>query len=191
MRGFHLGCPIVDCDDWQARQRQIGLQQQQAGPLTTRSFGNYEHDVGVILAFIQLDANSKVAACRPTDGTDVSTTTYTRALGMQKSIGNGTIVTQPWSSAGVFLFTLDEPWIALVGADVQLIDQGAVNAVLPAVDANVTGSTTSGEFPGNNGNLAVQTVRVRFRSTTGTLTDLIASTGYWLTLFLKRSGVKG
>lgn len=151
---------------------------------------SFEGESVSISAFIALDGSSNVIGYAPTASIPTAAGPYTRALGLQKSIGPaGGIITQPHTGTGVYVFTLDDPWYGAIEGWVQQIDPGAVNLVTPYVDANVGAAQVLGAFPGNNPALAAQTVRVRFRGTTGTLTDPAASTGFWLGLKLRRSGV--
>lgn len=161
-------------------------------PLTSQIWSHYETDAVSINAFIALDGSSNVVGYAPTSAGSLNlTTAYTRAKGMQKAIGQaGAIITQPHTATGVYLFTLDEPWFGCVNAAANLIDPGAVASLTPYVDSNVTTATSGlGWFPGQNMTLAAQTVRVRWRNTAGALTDPTVSTGFFLTLTLKRSGV--
>jgi hypothetical protein len=160
-------------------------------PFGNRAGGNLENETYDIFAFIALDGSSNVIGFAPTTSPPTAAGPYSRVRGLGKSIGQaGAVITQPHTSAGVYLFTLDEPWFGMVGAGVQLIDQGAVAAVNAFVDANVGPNLLGGAFPGNNPALAAQTVRVRFRTASaGALADPVASTGFWLWLELKRTGV--
>lgn len=152
---------------------------------------NFEHDVQEILAFIALDGSSNVIGLAPT-AAPVGAGPYTLAKGLSKAIGiAGAVVTQPHDATGEYVFTLDEPWQALIGAVVTPTDSAA--ATLDAsVDANVRANTTgvrAGVDPGTNTSLTAQTVRVRFRTSAGTLTDPPANTGFWLRLALKRTAI--
>src|SRR6185437_8029058 len=106
---------------------------------------------------------------------------------LDKAIGfAGAVVTQPYTSTGLYKFLLDEPWIALLDWDVNLIDQGAVAIPVPVLKANVRANTTSadaGRVPGTDPAVAAQTIELRFRSAAaGALTDIAVSTGFWLRL---------
>lgn len=145
-------------------------------------------------ALIALDGSSNVIGYLPTGGPLVLTTLYTRAKGLQRAIGQaGSVIIQPHTATGTYVFTLDEPWFAAIEAWVQIADQGAVQQNNYAIDANVTATTASslyGFFPGQDQSLAAQTVRVRFRTNAagGALTDPAANTKFWLGLKLRRSG---
>jgi hypothetical protein len=163
-----------------------------ASPFTSQVFGHYEHDVGEILGFVALDGASNVVGYAPTTpGAAVATTSYTRIKGAQKAIGPaGGVLLQPHTATGTYLFTLDEPWIALLAPWAQLIDQGAVGSLTPYFDANVTNQTSGiGALPGNNSALGVATIRLRWRNNAGTLTDPVASTGFWVGFTLQRSAI--
>lgn len=167
-----------------------------ASPLGSRTIEHLEHETCVINAFIALDSASNVIGIAPTaSGAATLTGPYTLGKGLTNAIGpaagalGSTVLNQPHTTTGTYVFTLDEPWIALLNADVMQTDPGAVNQIEAYVDANVTNQTTNiGAAPGNNSALAVRTVRIRFRGTTGSLTDPTVSTGFWLQLWLKRSG---
>lgn len=161
-------------------------------PFTSQVFGHYEHDVSEILGFVALDGSANVVGFAPTTaGGIVPTTSYTRIKGAQKAIGPaGGVLLQPHTATGTYLFTLDEQWIALLSPWAQLIDQGAVAPLSPYFDANVTNQTAGiGNLPGNNPALGVGTVRLRWRNTSGTLTDPVVSTGFWIGFTLMRSGI--
>ena len=157
--------------------------------LTNRADGSFENESISLSAFIALDGSSNVIGFAPTATPPTLAGPYTRAKGLQKAIGPaGGVVTQPHTSTGVYVFTLDDPWFAAIEAWVQQIDQGAIAQLTYAIDCNVGPNTLGGAWPGNNPALAAQTVRVRFRNNAGTLTDPAASTGFWLGLKLKRTG---
>ncbi len=159
-------------------------------PFANRSDNTFENESQCLSAFIALDGSSNVIGFSPTASPPTLVGPYTRAKGLQKAIGPaGAIITQPHTGAGVYVFTLDEPWFAAVEAWVQLIDQGAVSQLNSCVDANVGPNTAGGAWPGNNPALAAQTIRIRFRANAGTLTDPVANTGFWLGCKLKRTGV--
>src|SRR5271170_6798967 len=163
--------------------------------------GNYkgiqtlEHDVTEIQGFIALDGSSNVIGTLPTNAAP-GTGFYTRLLGLQRAIGiAGAIKTQPHQSAGLYYFTLDEAWNALLDWSVEMYDQGAVAQLTPSVIANVRANVNgpyAGNLPGTNTGLtnpAIQIVQVRFRIAAGTLTDPVASTGFWMKLKLMRTAV--
>lgn len=149
---------------------------------------SYEGEIRVVAGFVALDGSSNVIGYAPTATVPSATGPYTRLMGAQIAIGPaGGVITQPHTAAGTYIFTLDEPYMALLNADVQLTDQGAVQTLARFVDANVSGSTSGvGKLPGNNTALAPQTVRVLFRTNAagGALANPVASTGFWLTLWL-------
>lgn len=161
-------------------------------PLANRADQALENESMSISAFIALDGSANVIGIYPTTGPAVLTGPYTRGRGLDRSIGQaGAVVTQPHTSAGVYVFTLNDPWFAGTEAWAQLVDQGAVAQLNYGVDVNVTavtGSSSYGFMPGQNQTLAAQTIRVRFRVAAGTLTDPVASTGFWLGIKLKRTG---
>lgn len=153
-----------------------------------RTGGTFEAQLFELGGFVALDGSSNVIGFAPTTTIPTVAGPYTRVLGLQKAIGPaGGIIIQPHLSAGVYSFTLDEPWYGCIEAWVQLVDQGAVAQLNPAIDVNVGGNTILGAFPGNNPAIAAQTVRVRFRVNAGTLTDPVASTGFFMGLTLVRS----
>ncbi len=157
-------------------------------PLSNRADGSLENENISISGFIALDGSSNVIGYKPTTSPPTLVGPYTRALGLQRAIGQaGAVVTQPHTGAGVYVFTLDEPWQGAIEAWVQLVDQGAIAQLNYGVDVNAGANTLGGANPGNNPALAAQTVRVRFRNNAGTLTDPAASTGFWIGLKLKRT----
>jgi hypothetical protein len=114
--------------------------------------------------------------------------------GLTKAIGiAGAVKTQPYQSTGFYQFTLDKPWFALLHASVVLLDQGANACPVACINANVRNNTTgadAGVQPGTDPTIAAQIVNVKFRlPTTGALTDLQVSTGFWLFLFFKRTAI--
>ncbi len=157
----------------------------------SQDLGHFEHSCAEIFAYIQLDGSSNVVGILPTGPGQNATTNYTRAVGLSNSIGQaGAIITQPHTATGTYIFNLDDFYIALVNSGVQQTDPGAVNTVTAYIDANVTNQTSGiGNLPGNNSALGVGTVRIRFRGTTGTLADPTASTGFWLYLCMRKTGV--
>lgn len=164
--------------------------------LGAQNIQHLEHNVIVFNWFIALDASSKVLPCAPSNAPP-GAGPYTLAKGAAVSIGYGTIVKQPWISTGLFEFTLDQPWGALIGAQVTLYDQGAAACPVASVRANVRSSTSTssttvnpraGIDPGTETSLLVQTVYIRFRlAANGTIADLAASTGFWVQLMLKNT----
>ncbi len=161
--------------------------------LTSQVYGHYENDITLIQGFVALDGAANVVGFQPTAaGALVATTPYTRLKGAQKSIGPaGAIVLQPHTGVGTYVFTLDEPYFALMSPWAQLTDQGAVNAISPFFDANVTSGTSAaiGTMPGNNPAITFQTIRLRWRTGAGALVDPVVSTGFWVGFELKRSGI--
>jgi hypothetical protein len=158
-------------------------------PLSNRATAGLENECLELGGFVALDGSSNVIGFQPTASPPTLAGPYTRLKGMQKSIGPaGGIITQPHTSAGVYVFTLDEPWFGALEAWVQLVDQGAVAQLNAGIDVNAGPNQLGGAFPGNNPALAAQTVRVRFRVAAGTLTDPVASTGFFMGLLLKRTG---
>jgi hypothetical protein len=161
-------------------------------PMGTRAIFHLEHNLYVMTGFIALAANSDVIGSIPT-ATPPGAGPYTSMKGIQKALGvAGSVITQPHMATGVYSFTLDEPWFACYGAWAQPIDQGAVSTIDPGIDINVRNSTTApdaGQVPGTNPAIAAQTVRIRWRTSAGTLADPAASTGFWLTLLLKNTAI--
>ncbi len=156
--------------------------------LYSRTLGHFEKGAVIINAFIALDGSSNVVGYAPTTpGSAVATTAYSLPKGLSNALGPaGGVLNQPHTATGTYIFTLDEPWVCLLNADVMFLDQGAVNALNFFVDANVSNQSANiGSLPGNNPALTPNTVRVRFRGGTGTLTDPVANTGFWLQLWLK------
>lgn len=157
-------------------------------PLGFQADKSLEGESYALSAFIALDGSSNVIGFAPTASPFNIAGPYTRAKGVQKAIGPaGGIITQPHSSAGVYLFTLDEAWFAGTEAWVQLLDQGAVAQLNTMIDANVTSGQALGYFPGQEPALTAQTIRIRFRINAGTLTDPVASTGFYFGMKLKRN----
>lgn len=163
-------------------------------PLGYQADKSLEGESISISALIALDGSSNVIGYLPTTSPLNFSTIFTRAKGLQRAIGQaGSIITQPHTATGVYVFTLDEPWFGAIEAWIQQVDQGAIQQVNGAVDVNVTnttGSSNYGYFPGQDQTLAAQTVRVRFRTTAagGALTDPPANSKFFLGLKLRRSG---
>jgi hypothetical protein len=160
-------------------------------PITNRADGSFENESVSISAYIALDGAANVIGFMPTATPPTAVGPYSRLKGAQNALGPaGAIKTQPHLSAGVYSFTLDEPWFAGTEAWVQLVDQGAVAGLSWYIDANVGPNTLGGAWPGNNPALTPQTVRIRFRSAAaGTLTDPVVSTAFYWGIKLKRTGV--
>ena len=167
-----------------------------ASPNTSRTVAHFEGDCAVINCYFALDTSANVIGIAPTAaGGATLTGPYSRGKGLTYAIGpaagalGSTVLNQPHTTTGTYVFTLDEPWIALLDADVWFTDQGAVNQLNWFIDANVTNQTTNiGALPGNNSAIAARTVRLRFRGSTGTLTDPVVSTAFGMQLWLKRAG---
>lgn len=159
-------------------------------PFTNRADGSFENESVSLSAYVALDGSSNVIGFAPVSTPPTLVGPYSRLKGAQKSLGPaGGVIVQPHLSAGVYSFTLDEPWFAGTEAWVQLVDQGAVAGLSYYIDANVGPNTNGGAWPGNNPAIAAQTVRIRFRATaTGTLTDPVASTAFYWGIKLKRTG---
>lgn len=159
---------------------------------------NAEHDIVLVAGFIALDGSSNVIGQAPVSAS-VGAGPYSICKGLLKNVGiAGAVVYQPHISAGLYTFILDEAWMCLLGADVTLVDQGAVALVQPSVKANVratqvtgaNGGKPNGADPGTDPTILPQNVQVRFRTAAaGVLTDPAVSTGFWLKLLLKRSGI--
>jgi hypothetical protein len=159
--------------------------------LLTSFVKHYEHDVVLISGFVALDGSANVLPAKPTNAPP-GTGPYTLLKGAQKAIGAGTIITQPHTGTGIYQFTLDNAYFALLGAWVISQDPGATTTIDPFVNANVRANTTSpdaGVQPGTDPTIAAQTVKVSFRIGAGTLTNPPANVGFWLTLLLKRTQV--
>jgi hypothetical protein len=162
-------------------------------PLASIQFKHLEHDVQLLSGFIALDGASNVIGQAPVSA-PVGAGPYSLCKGLMKSVGiAGAVVTQPHQSTGLYQFTLDEPWMALLWAHVTLFDPGAAALPVATVRANVRGNTTgprAGVDPGTETTLLAQTVYVRFRTpATGALIDPAVSTGFWLNLLLKRTAI--
>src|ERR1700690_3569352 len=100
-------------------------------PFSPQVWSHLEGDACSFNAYIVLDGSANVVGYAPTTpGSFNATTPYTRARGFQASIGQaGAVVTQPHTATGTYLFKMDEPWVALLNAGANLIDQGAVAAL--------------------------------------------------------------
>ena len=157
-----------------------------------------EHDVQDIFGFIALDGSSNVIGQAPV-AAPVGAGPYSLCKGLMKSVGiAGAVVTQPHTSTGLYTFILDEPWVALLGVNVTLLDPGAAALPMWSCKANVRNATTTGPNggrpngadPGTDSTIAAQNVQIRFRTVaTGALIDPTVSTGFWLSLLLKRTAV--
>jgi len=161
-------------------------------PFSSQVLAHLEHDAVQVNGFVALDGSSNVIGYAPTTpGGIVLTNSYTRCKGLQKSLGPaGALLYQPHTGTGLYVFTLDEPWFALLDGGITFTDQGAVAPLATYIDANVTNQTANiGFMPGNEVALGVSTVKCTFRNTSGTLTNPVASTGFWLNLTLMRSGI--
>jgi hypothetical protein len=159
-------------------------------PWSTPVWTHLEGDACTINAFIAINGASDVIGYAPTTpGAFSATTLYTRGKGLQTAIGQaGAIKTQPHTGVGIYLFTLDEPWVAMLNSSANSVDPGAVAVAVPYVDANVTTATSGlGAYPGQLMTLSPQTVRVRFRTAAGALADPPANVGFFLCLTLKRT----
>lgn len=158
-------------------------------PLSNRADGSLENESIMLSAFAALDGSSNVIGFAPTASTPTLVGPYSRMRGAQKALGPaGAVITQPHTTTGTYIFTLDDPWFAGLEAWVQLVDQGAVAQLNYGIDCNVSANQLGGANPGCNPALTAQTIRIRFRNNTGTLTDPVASTGFWFGLKLKRTG---
>jgi hypothetical protein len=161
-----------------------------------------EHDVQLISGFIALDGSSNVIGVAPVAAsTPVGAGPYSMCKGLLGNVGfAGAVVYQPHISAGLYTFVLDKAWMALLDARVTLLDQGLVTGIQPSVKANVRATTSvganggypNGADPGTDPTIAAQNVQVRFRASIagGALVDPVASTGFWLSLLLKRTAVR-
>lgn len=164
-------------------------------PFATGFVKHLEHDIQALYAFFALDGSSNVIGQAPTNA-PVGTGPYSLCKGMGKALGiAGAVVTQPHTSTGLYTFSLDEPWQALIGVDLGFFDQGAVQQLTWSCRANVRSNTTgprAGVDPGTETGLGVnQAVQIRFRTNIagGALTDPAVSTGFWLALILKRTAI--
>jgi hypothetical protein len=172
------------------------MQQQQGNVLAQANIMQLEHDAIVMNWFIALDASSNVLPIAPTNA-PAGAGPYTLAKGCGVSIGAGTILHQPHISTGLYEFTLDQPWAALLNISLTLYDQGAVACPVWSGRANVRASQNAssaisnpraGVDPGTDTTLLAQTIYIRFRTaSTGALVDPAASTGFWLQVWLKRT----
>jgi hypothetical protein len=148
-------------------------------------------NVVVVDGYVALDSLSNVVGLYPT-------ATAAQALSGPYSYMNGASHTVPvHTSTGLYTFELDNSITAtaLLSAKVALSDQGANVQVIPSVMANVLGSTSSDLttlYPGTDPIVAIKTILIRFRHpTTGALTDPQAHSGFWISLTLKQSRVRG
>lgn len=179
-----------------AVQRQQGMQQQQGNVLGAQNIQHLEHDAIVMNWFIALDASSNVLPQAPTNA-PAGAGPYTLIKGAGVALGAGTVVNQPHISTGLYEFTLDQPWGALLNVSLTLYDQGAVACPVWSARANVRASKAAssaisnpraGVDPGTDNTLTAQTIYIRFRTAaTGNLADPAASTGFWLQIWLKRT----
>lgn len=158
-----------------------------------------EHDVCIRAGFIALDGSSNVIGQAPVSA-PVGAGPYSLCKGLLKNVGiAGAVVYQPHISTGLYTFVLDEPWMALLGVEVTLLDQGTVTGVQVSCKANVratqvagpNGGKPNGADPGTDPTIAAQNVQIRFRASIagGALVDPVASTGFWIKLLLKRSAI--
>ena len=156
-----------------------------------KTLAHLEHDAVLMSWFVAIDGSSNVVGYLQTTPGASPTAASSLIKGAGRSLGpQGAIILQPHTATGTYLFTLDEPWICLLNSDFMAIDQGAVGSLTPSFDANVSNQTTGiGALPGNNSALSPMTVRLRLRNNAGALTDPVASTGFWVQLLLKRTGI--
>jgi hypothetical protein len=158
-------------------------------PLVNRADGSFENESVMLSGYAALDGSSNVIGFQPTATPPTLVGPYSRMLGCQKALGPaGGVITQPHLSAGVYSFTLDDPWFAGLEAWLQLVDQGAVAQLNYGIDVNVRNDQLGGALPGCNPAITAKTIRIRFRSNAGTLTDPVASTAFYFGLKLKRTG---
>lgn len=158
-----------------------------------------EHDVQLLSGFIALDGSSNVIGQAPVAAA-VGAGPYSLCKGLLKNVGiAGAVVYQPHTTTGTYIFVLDEAWMALLDWRVGLLDQGAVTGVQASCKANVRGTQVTGPNggkpngadPGTDPTIAAQNVQIRFRASIagGALVDPVVSTGFWLSLLLKRSAI--
>lgn len=152
-----------------------------------------EHGCTLIEGFIALDGSSNVIGIAPT-AAPPGAGPYTVCKGLTSALGvAGAVVNQPHISTGLYEFTLDQPFMALLNADVTLLDAGAVAYPNSTFKANVRANTTgprAGIDPGTDPTLTPLTIYLRFRTaSSGALADPPASSGFWLQLFLKNTGI--
>jgi hypothetical protein len=111
------------------------------------------------------------------------TTVYTGAGGAGKT-----------AVPGVYVFTLDESWFALLGANINIQDNGA--AFFNSTTANVRSTNTDASlqwpgclnvYPGTTTPFVPQTVVMRFYSATNTPANPSASSAFWVNMQLKRT----
>ena len=194
--------PIQRYSPWEVdiardgRPRQQAMQQQQGNVLGSDHIIHLEHDVTVLNWFIALDGSSNVLPVAPTNS-PAGAGPYTLIKGAGVALGAGTVVNQPHISTGLYEFTLDQPWAALLNVSLTLYDQGAVACPVWSARANVRASKLAssaisnpraGVDPGTDTTLIAQTIYIRFRSAaSGNLADPAASTGFWLQIWLKRT----
>lgn len=135
----------------------------------------------------------EVVAVKPTTvpGALPGSGPYTYAPGLTDAIGT-TIKTQPYTSTGVYTFTIDGgiPAGACLFAAVTLVDQGATEQLFITVDVNcltVSDTNRNNLRPGTNSNLTNKTVVVKFRTHTGTLTN--PKYGFFIHLVFQQTDV--
>ena len=155
--------------------------------ITNQFTYNHENSLGgytCIDGYVALTADGyqNVVSTVPTKTQALSGTAYTRMKGAD-------IVLPVHTSTGVYTFTLDGAWKSLQACSVMFAgtagDGYASTAygLFPSVVANVTGSATpSGNQPGTDPSLPVQTVVVYFRNALGVLQDPASGTGFWISL---------
>ena len=178
--------------------------------LGTPFIKHLEHDVSEYFGFIALDplGSGNVVGYAPPSNPVPAAGSYTMMKGLMKAIGPaGSVVTQPYQSPGIYTFTLDEPWMALLDLSCTLQDMSAASPAfaeatqgyLPlaySVRANVRNNSNGPRYgidPGTDSGLSFQTFTVYWRATGGdgygTLASPPPGTGWWMRLVLKRTAV--
>lgn len=183
-------------------------------PFATGFIKHQEHDVELISGFIALDSSSNVLPVCST-ATAPGAGPYTLCKGLTNKIGSASpVVNQPHQGvgSGIYIFTLDEPWVALLYANACIIDPTAANPaenpaapiqgyapLNPFFRANVRYNNTSanvthpaGVDPGTDSNLTNMTVSLYWRVAAdgnGSCADPPPNSGWWMTLLLKRTAI--
>jgi hypothetical protein len=105
-------------------------------PFSTQFTAQLEKDILVVDGYAALDGYSDVRGTLPTQSMPVNQS-YTRLYGAQNAIGPvlataPQLFLQPHVSTGIYTFTLDEPWLALLGVTVT---QGAPSSLISTTPA--------------------------------------------------------
>lgn len=162
--------------------------------------GNYkgieilDGDTCLISGFIAIDGAANVIGYAPSVGANPSGP-YTMCKGLMNAIGPaGSVKTQPHGTVGVYTFTLDEPWWALLMPfQPTILDGGVVSTLDATIQSNVRNTNTTqapysnGLQPGNSTSVTNKQIILTFRSSTGTATDPPVNGGFYVGFLLKRA----